>query len=160
MRVSISYFASPARKRHRQAWRQLRWGDRRLLLQVCLLLPFTAVMLRLVGFARCQTVVSRIARTIATADSGARHLDRARATARLVRIAAEHGVYRATCLPQSLVLWWLLKRQGMDAALRVGVRKAADRVEAHAWVECGGVVLLDDADVHERYAAFDRAIVQ
>lgn len=117
-------------------------------------------MLRMAGFARCRTLVSRIARPAATADSTAGHLDKARMSARLVQIAAARGVYRASCLPQSLVLWWLLKRQGMEAALRIGVRKVADRFEAHAWVEHGGVVLLDDADVHERYAAFDRALVR
>jgi Transglutaminase-like superfamily len=112
------------------------------------------------GFARCRALVSRIVCPAATADSAGGHLDRARTSARLVQIAAARGFYRATCLPQSLVLWWLLKRQGMEAELRVGVRKGADRFEAHAWVEHGGVVLLDDADVHERYAAFDRALVR
>ena len=144
-------------------WRQfakLPPSERRLLAQASLYLPLTGAMLRLLGFARCQTLLSRIAPPAATPDPHDQRLDRARTAARLVRIAADRGFYRATCLPQSLVLWCLVRRQGSEPALHVGVRKVGDRVEAHAWVEYEGVALNDDADVHERFAAFDRAIVR
>jgi hypothetical protein len=52
----------------------------------------------------------------------------------------------------------LLRRRGIDGALRIGVRKAGDRLEAHAWVAYQGVVLNDRADVNLAYTPFDRAI--
>ena len=53
-----------------------------------------------------------------------------------------------------------LARARTAAAFRIGVRKTGDRFEAHAWVECNGVAINDDADVHERFIPFGRAIVQ
>jgi hypothetical protein len=78
--------------------------------------------------------------------------------ARLVDAAARRGPYSATCLPRSLTLWWLLRRRGIDSYLRIGVRKAAGRIEAHAWVELRGLVLNDQGDVSQRFAPFDRPI--
>jgi len=43
--------------------------------------------------------------------------------------------------------------------LRVGVCKSGDGVAAQASVEFAGAVLNDAQDVHQHYAAFDRAIV-
>jgi hypothetical protein len=77
-------------------------------------------------------------------------------TTELVWLAAHRGLVPVTCLPHSLVLWWLLRRDQAEAVLRVGVRKATGDLEAHAWVEHDGVVLNDRADVHERYAAFEQ----
>ncbi len=144
-------------------WRRfvrLTGGERWLLVQSLIWLPVIDVLLRAFGFAACQSFLSAILpRTARRKDSGDR-VESAQTAARLVRIAAEHGFYRATCLPQSLLLWSILKRRGIDAALHVGVRKADDRVQAHAWVTCDGATLNDDADVHERFAPFDRAIVR
>ncbi len=65
----------------------------------------------------------------------------ARITNVMVQAAARHGVYSATCLPQSLTLWWLLRRQGIKSDLRFGARKEAGLMEAHAWVELSGIPL-------------------
>ena len=86
-------------------------------------------------------------------------LDRARATARLVQAAARYGLFRPTCLPQSLVLCWLLRRQGLAGELRIGVRPEPSRLEAHAWVEFQGRPLNDGADVARRFAPFPREII-
>lgn len=74
-------------------------------------------------------------------------------------MAGRHGPYRAKCLPQSLTLWWLLRRQGIESQLRFGARKNARRMEAHAWVEFEGTPLNDSADVGERFKPFERAVV-
>ena len=131
-----------------------------LLVQGVVLLPVVSVALRLGGFRRCQAALSRLARgkkSTGSSVSGA-SIERARDVVRIVQAATRHGLCRATCLEQSLVLWWLLLRRGIPADLRMGVRKAERGVEAHAWVELGGVVLNDTDDVHQRYAPFDRDI--
>ena len=64
--------------------------------------------------------------------------------ARMVRIAATYGPFPARCLPRAVVLWALLRRQGVDAEIKLGVRRGDRGVEAHAWVELDGVALEQD----------------
>ncbi len=80
--------------------------------------------------------------------------------ARVVRLAANHGPFRANCLKQSLVTWWFLRRNGMESTLRIGVRKEAALLEAHAWVECFGQPLNEGSDIHERFSPFDPTLLQ
>lgn len=59
------------------------------------------------------------------------------------RTACAHAVtlaYRLlplprTCLKESLVLFGLLRRRGIDARFRLGVRKEGERLVAHAWIQ-------------------------
>ena len=76
----------------------------------------------------------------------------------MVRAAARHGFGHPTCLEESLALWFFLRRQGIEAELRVGVRKEGEKFEAHAWVEREGVALNEPEALHEHYAAFDAAL--
>ena len=72
--------------------------------------------------------------------------------ARLVRVAAERGPYRAKCLEQSLLLRWLLLRQGIEAQIMFGARKEDEQMQAHAWVEVKGVALSEDNGVHRDFS--------
>ena len=56
-----------------------------------------------------------------------------------------------TCLPKSLALAWMLRRRGVAAAVRIGVKKDG-RFEAHAWVECGGVAVTEPSGIEDRFA--------
>ena len=134
----------------------LTWQEQRLLVRALLLLPITALSLRLFGFQRTQAALSGADFNGAT--SGDNALSRVRQTARIVAAAAKYGPFRSTCLPMSLALRWLLHRQGIDADLRLGVSRVAGRIEAHAWVEYRGLPLIEDQDVHARFAAFDDAV--
>ena len=78
--------------------------------------------------------------------------------ARLVRVAAEHGPYHAKCLEQSLVLHWLLRRQGVDARILFGARKDEEQMLAHAWVEVNGEALNEDNGVHRHFLPFDEVL--
>ncbi len=56
---------------------------------------------------------------------------------------ASRYVPAATCLTQGLATHVLLARHGLEGALRIGVAKGDDgRLEAHAWIERDGVVLI------------------
>jgi hypothetical protein len=125
--------------------------------QALFLLPLMALALWVVGFRRWQTLLARLApgRCDSAGKDTAALIQEGRSMARLVDAAARHGPYPVTCLPRSLTLWWLLRRRGIDGCLRIGVRKEACRLEAHAWVELRGWVLNDDSDVRTRFAAFD-----
>ena len=48
-------------------------------------------------------------------------------------------IWRHTCLRRAAVLASLLRRDGRDAEVVIGVRRAADgRLDAHAWLRCDG----------------------
>ena len=66
---------------------------------------------------------------------------------RMVRIAARNHPWSMSCLHRSLVLHDMLRRRGVPALLRFGVRWRGDELNAHAWVECGGAVVNDAPDV-------------
>jgi len=76
-------------------------------------------------------------------------------TSRMVRAAARWATVGASCLEESLTLWHLLRQQGHAARLRIGVRKTAEKFEAHAWVEHEGVALNQIEELHRHYAAFE-----
>lgn len=137
-----------------------RWGrfrnlpapERGMLLHALAALPLSAFLLRLAGFRRAQGFLSKMA------GRRARPLDlektQAQRAASLVAAAAAEGPYHANCLEQSLTLWWLLQRRGTACQLRIGVRKQADRLEAHAWVELDGAILNDGEGIHRHFSPF------
>jgi|SRR6266404_6365388 len=140
-------------------------AERWMLAQTLVLLPLTQGGVYSLGVSRWQAVLARLALrrrnsgpdahlapkrssedSIALAGEEATN-QRARAIARLVKIAAHHGLYRARCLPQSLVLWSLLRQNGIESEIRFGIRKEEGQLHAHAWVECLGIALNEDRDV-------------
>ena len=75
-----------------------------------------------------------------------------------VRSAELHGPASPNCLVRSMTLWCLLRRAGIEGELHIGARKEGERFQAHAWVELGGQVLNDGAEVHQHYSRFDAPI--
>jgi hypothetical protein len=132
-----------------------RW-ERGVFLRALVMLPLTAAGLRVLGLRRVQAILSAHSRAAVSARGD--DLFHARQVARLVAAAARHGPYRASCLPMSLTLQRLLRERGIDADLRLGVRKAAGGLEAHAWVERDGEPIAETAAVHEQFAAFEQPI--
>ena len=145
-------------------WRKfigLSASERLLLSQSLVLLPFTALTLQVLGLKNYQRLLDKLSRgNDRLVDRDERKLrDQIHKTVRLVDAAGRHGPYRAKCLPESLTLWWLLRRQGIESQIRFGARKNARRMEAHAWVEFEGTPLNDSADVRERFKPFERAVM-
>jgi hypothetical protein len=102
---------------------------------------------------------------IAPPQVGEPALIQARRTTWLLYQSLRFSLIKGKCLSQSLVLWHLLRRQGIKSELRIGFNKndhhrsaAGDNFNAHAWVECQGVVLNDSPGVHERFVVFDEKL--
>jgi hypothetical protein len=137
-------------------WRALPAPERRQLLRLAALLPLIGGALRVLGLKRTYRLLGGTAAgagaevEVSTAGYAA-----AARLGQLVTIASRHGPYAATCLRQSLALWWLLRRRGLPAELRVGVGKAQANVRAHAWVELGGRVINDRKAVADDYAVYE-----
>lgn len=70
-------------------------------------------------------------------------------------VARRHPAYKATCLPQSLVLWHLLRLNEEQPELQVGFNKNDTDVIAHAWVEVAGKVINDAPSVRSQYLPVD-----
>jgi hypothetical protein len=139
-------------------FRRLSCPERGAFLAAMWLLPLTALGLRWLGFRRWQIVLARSTRLPglrATGDMGDQ-ASQAQDIARMVRVAARYGPCPATCLHQSLTLWWLLRRRGIASTLRIGVRKEANRLEAHAWVERLGIAVSEAEDPYLRFVPFEQ----
>ena len=128
----------------------LPWRERWWLAQSLVLLPLTALALRFVAMRHLRRVIERPRRRKREADFA-----RADRLAHMVAAASEYGPYRATCLPQSLVLQWLLRRDGMRGQLKYGVRKVSDEMTAHCWVEIDGRPLIDSPDVRRQFSVLE-----
>jgi formate hydrogenlyase subunit 3/multisubunit Na+/H+ antiporter MnhD subunit len=61
-----------------------------------------------------------------------------------VTVAARY-IPGATCLVQGLAAESLLRRAGQPATLNIGVCRSGRDLQAHAWVESGGEVLIGGA---------------
>ena len=149
-------------------WEQLRrfsalHGDARwMFVRAAVLLPLISLSLRSRGFRLTQGALQKLAAGAKGAEvhrssrrvcSSPRRLQSQ--LARMVRAAARRSLIKTSCLEESLVLWFLLQREGIAADLRIGARKIAGNFDAHAWVECDGEALNQVEEVHRHYAVFE-----
>ena len=134
-------------------------SEQSLFFRATVLLAIVGIGLRLVSFRRIEGLLGSTDVAVGKALSPVDAATQARSTARIVAFASRYGPYRANCLPTSLVLRRYLLRQGIQANLRVGVRKAIDgSLDAHAWVEHAGEPLINRADIDQHFAPFDQPI--
>lgn len=130
----------------------------RLFLRALVMLPLVGLSLK---FRRFEATRSTLQKSLshATQQTESNSLTKQIAlTAHMVNAADRHGLVHPSCLIKSLVLWWLLGKQGITSQLRVGVRKEGGNLEAHAWVEREGIALNEPEEHHHHYAAFDAAL--
>jgi len=85
-----------------------------IILVAVFMLPMIALSLRLSGFKQTKNRMSRLFPTgIDSTSAREDDLSRALLISRAVAIAGNHGLFKANCLKQSLLLWWLLARRGI-----------------------------------------------
>lgn len=119
----------------------------------------TVICLRWVSYRRWYAIMLRLSEKsaeflpLASAESTIRQV------LRLFRIAVRRAPLPGNCLSQSLTLWWLLRRQGIESELHIGTCYQNDRFEAHAWVEYAGYPLNDSSDVRSRFSPFNSQIL-
>jgi hypothetical protein len=127
---------------------------RLLVVRAFFFIQFTNAGLRLFGFRRWRALLQSLADCLPTSSKSAPLDEQAQNVARAIRSAALRSPGGATCLERSMVLWYLLRRAGIPAELCIGGRKSEVNFEAHAWVECAGLVFTDSADAIEGYSRF------
>ncbi|MCM3874364.1 MAG: lasso peptide biosynthesis B2 protein [Pyrinomonadaceae bacterium] len=126
MRSALRFLSSPA-------------AERRILIKAVTLLWIVRIGLWILPFQRLRTLLSiRSANIVATKSVPVQ----AERIARCVKVMSRF-VPAATCLAQSLVTVKLLEDAGFPACLRIGVaRDKSGELEAHAWVESKGKVII------------------
>src|SRR5689334_3356748 len=108
-------------------------NERSLLFQAVLLLPLIHFGLLLLGYSHLRGVMEKLVplKPIRLPHTEGEIFNRARETARIVSIGAQHGFYKGTCLRRSLLTWWFLRRAGIQSEICFGVRMFERELEAH-----------------------------
>ena len=75
---------------------------------------------------------------------------------RTIRRAASLSIgHHDSCLRRSLLLWWILRQQGVDSSMRVGVASQGGELLGHAWVEIGQKPINDRSNVRDTYQVIE-----
>jgi hypothetical protein len=133
-------------------WRALPWSDRfSLILMMSLGLPAMSLSLRLFGYVRSREWLERRSVAHPLQEPTSADLDRAENLAMLANVAGRNGPVQATCLRQSLLIYYLLRRRKLKPELKIGVRKEGGELHAHAWVELAGRALAQGSLQHQPF---------
>jgi hypothetical protein len=137
------------------SFRRLTADDRWMLVRAIVLLLGVRVALLGLGVRRTHAGLARALRS--TRDSRrSGSLVQVTSTVRVMEMAARNVPGGSACLPRSLALWYLLRRQHIDAAWTWGARRTAAGFEAHAWVEWAGAVVGEPAQETAGYMPMPR----
>ncbi len=124
--------------------------ERRLLVEAWWRLLAAGVRLRL---APRRTLAAALAGVAPQVTGGGAAAGIAAPVALAVARAAAHHLAPMTCLPRAFALRKMLAQRGIPSALRIGVRKEAATIAAHAWVEVDGRALGEPEAIEERFRA-------
>ena len=125
--------------------------------RAAILLPWLRWSLRLRGYSKTfASLQKRVPPATKEADNRPGEREEVQAACRTVIAALRYSLLQYTCLEESLTLWYVLRKNGIAASLRIGVRKENEKFEAHAWVEHRGEALNQDEAMHRHYAAFEQ----
>jgi hypothetical protein len=135
--------------------RELNSRQLAVVLQALILMPLVKAAVRRARFARTADYLARqsaVPRRIVEPVEIA-------AVARAVSIVANRRFVGEKCLVRSLVLWFLLRRRGIDAVLVIGAPAGmAVGDVAHAWVEFDGAPLEENPGIRDEFPAFELAL--
>jgi hypothetical protein len=125
-------------------------AEKTLAVRAIIYLVLTRAALRALPFDRAHALMA------GRRAAGARTGEAWPLAVRRAVLRASRSLPGSSCLAQSLVAERLLRRGGSHARLTIGVAPADAAsaahvtLDAHAWVESGGVLVTGD-DPHERY---------
>ena len=131
----MNYYRSAIRKIHTAlSLSRADWG---IFIKAWFWLVYIDFLLHSRPYLRVQQLVENL-HPQKQATSSAQAWEIIRHDKRFVRLAAQYHFHRMGCLRQALTLKRLLVAQGIPTELRFGVRKEADQLLAHAWLEFEG----------------------
>jgi hypothetical protein len=135
-----------------QGIRALDAAERRLLVEAITLLGFAWIGLRIFSFPVLRRVFDAYSRKLRRASRAA---PSPKQIAWAVTKAGGKFPWRITCVMEALAADAMLRRHGYMCEIRLGVRPPGHRpvpLQAHAWVECEGAVVVGAIDDLADYA--------
>jgi hypothetical protein len=129
--------------------------QRRLLIEVVLVVTFVSLGLRCFSFARVRQLLDRYARALSVTDRNtalrdARDVEHFTSMLQWALASVLTRMPGArSCLREALTANAILRRHGVHSQLRFGVRRNSTDggpLEAHAWVVCDGRVAVGALD--------------
>lgn len=136
--------------RRLQSFLRLPARERFLYLRTWLLLFRIRLMLWVLPYRRWRQIAAQMIRV-----ENERQLERPQVNqiTRAVRVMSKY-VPQASCLTQALAAQTLLANEGQRSQLRVGVTQNGGKLEAHAWVQIDGRVVIGGRESVVRFSAF------
>lgn len=136
--------------RRLQSFLRLPARERFLYLRTWLLLFRIRLMLWVLPYRRWRQIAAHMIRV-----ENERQLERPQVNqiTRAVRVMSKY-VPQASCLTQALAAQTLLANEGQRSQLRVGVTQNGGKLEAHAWVQIDGRVVIGGRESVVRFSAF------
>jgi len=129
-------------------------AEKRVLVRSLVVLAWVRWTMARRGFAAVEARVLRVIAAMKEIENTPADALEPREVTRLMLAAQRTLPWRNTCLHLAAALRLILAERGIASALRFGARNERGTFTAHAWLECGGCVLVGGTDVHARYAAF------
>ena len=129
--------------------------EQRLLLASAAGLVVTKASLHLLPFRTVWRSTKRLGQLAQRYAGDSRDIKRRLTDVNTQISRAARRIPGATCLPQALTGYLLLSSYGINTTLRIGVRRAED-IEAHAWLEKDGVVVLGGASSTDHFRPFEQ----
>ncbi len=133
----------------RRAWRlgPTGWG---LLVEVVATGVLVELGLRLIPFQRLLRLFENTLPPVSSPPDAEAQLT---AVLRISSAVFRRSPIPITCLRQSLILFWLLRRRRLSTQLRIGVARNGESVSAHSWIEYQGRALLEQSSPADRFPA-------
>jgi hypothetical protein len=128
-------------------WRELGTADRLIICEAIGLLAFAGLGLRILSFSMIRQLLSGLRsqrEAFEVQDRGPASLCGSAGRVSWAVMAAGLRLPGTTCLARALVADTILRWRGCRAQMYIGVkeRRPNGPIEAHAWVECDGVVVM------------------
>ena len=126
------------------------------LLKACFLLAWFRVVTFVIPFKHLTAGLRHHTCAVPPATVRPRQLEEAQHIGKLIATAAGVLPWQSRCLVQVLVVQRWLAARGVPGQFYLGVRKgnedgiALPKLAAHAWLECGGVIV-NGAAGHEQF---------
>lgn len=127
---------------------RLPFAEQQLWVKAYVLLLLVRLGLWLLPFQRLQTLLTHYSAAPVRCKVDPRYGNR------MIRALTVLSAYvpHATCLTQALAAQAWLERHGYATRIQIGVVKdEAGRLQAHAWLECGGNIVIGDSGDLSRY---------
>lgn len=115
--------------------------ERRTLIGLMVGLPLVAALIRIAGVMRTLRIVERTSERQPLHTLTEHDVASARSLVQLAATAGARGLIGATCLRQSMLVYWLLRRRGLSPEFQIGVQRVGADLDAHAWIELQGYAL-------------------